>query len=401
MSPDALPFCGIAARDVPADSHSEGNTVKFTNAAAVSAVALASVLALAACSGDGARSSGTPNAGTSADAAADYSSLSGTITAGGSSAQANVQQAWTTAFTAQAGNVKINYDKSQGSGGGVTNWLNGSYDFAGTDAALSADQFTKAQTTCGSDGGVNIPVYLSGVSIIFKLDGVKKLNLDAKTIASIFAGTITQWNDPAITALNKGVTLPSTPISVVHRSDGSGTTNNFTTYLHQQAPAVWTWDAGTAWPNNVGSGQQGGSGVVNTVEAGNGTIGYADQSSIGDATAAAIEVGDTGTFVEYSEAAATESLAQSGTIAPQGEGDLTVDIDTTKITDATAYPIPLLSYDVLCRSFKDADQGKVTAAYLGFVVSKTGQEIGAKNADAAPLPHSYLAKAAETLASVK
>jgi phosphate transport system substrate-binding protein len=375
--------------------------VKFKKAAAVGAVALASALALTACSGNGGEvgSDGTSAASTSD--AVDYSSLSGTITAGGSSAQANVQAAWTAAFQAQASGVKINYDKSQGSGGGVTNWLNGSYDFAGTDAALSADQFTQAKTLCGADGAVNIPVYLSGVSIVYKLDGVSKLNLDAKTIASIFAGKITKWNDPAITALNSGVTLPATAISVVHRSDGSGTTNNFTTYLHQQAPSVWTWDAGTAWPNNVGSGQQGGSGVVNTVQAGNGTIGYADQSSIGDAAQAAIEVGSSGTFVEYSEAAATKSLDQSGQIAPQGDGDLTVSIDTTKITDTSAYPIPLLSYDVLCRSFKDATQGKITAAYLGFVVSKTGQQIGAKNAGAAPLPDSFLTKAADTLSSVK
>ena len=374
--------------------------MKFNKAAAVGTVALASALALTACSGNGGDASSTSSSAPSASAA-DYSSLSGTITAGGSSAQANVQAAWTAAFQAQAGGVKVNYDKSQGSGGGVTNWLNGSYDFAGTDAALSAEQFTQAKTTCGPDGAVNIPVYLSGVSIVYKLDGVSKLNLDAKTIASIFAGKITTWNDPAIAALNSGTSLPATPISVVHRSDGSGTTANFTTYLHQQAPSVWTWDAGTAWPNSVGSGQQGGSGVVNTVEAGNGTIGYADQSSIGNATQSSIEVGSTGKFVKYSEAAATKALDQSGQITPQGDGDLTVKIDTTKISDTSAYPIPLLSYDVVCKSFKNADQGKITAAYLGFVVSKTGQQVGAKNAGAAPLPDSFLTKAAKTLAAVK
>ncbi|MGN6206496.1 phosphate ABC transporter substrate-binding protein PstS [Humibacter sp.] len=374
--------------------------MKFKNAAAAGALALATALALSACSGAGG-GTGDSTTATKSSAPADYSSLSGTITAGGSSAQANVQQAWTAAFQAQAGNVKINYDKSQGSGGGVTNWLNGSYDFAGTDAALKPDQFTQAKTTCGPDGGIDIPVYLSGVDIIFKLDGVSKLNLDSKTIAQIFAGQITTWNDPAITALNKGVSLPSTPISVVHRSDGSGTTNNFTTYLHQQQPSIWTWDAGTAWPNNVGSGQQGGSGVVNTVQAGNGTIGYADQSDVGKATTAAVEVGNTGKFVQYSAAGATKSLALSGLVSPQGPGDLTVAIDTTKINDASAYPIPLLSYDVLCKTFKDANQGKVTAAYIGFVASKIGQQVAAKNAGSAPLPDSLIQKAAESLKSVK
>ena len=372
--------------------------MKFKNAAAVGAIALASALALAGCSGTGTGGS-TPSA-TKTTAAVDYSSLSGTITSGGSSAQKNVQQAWSAAFKAQASNVTINYDSTQGSGGGVTNWLNGSYDFAGSDAALNPDQWTQAQTAC-TGGGLNIPVYLSGVSIIFKLDGVSKLNLDAKTIASIFAGKITKWNDPAIAALNSGVTLPATAISVVHRSDGSGTTNNFTTYLNQQEPSIWTWPANTAWPNNVGSGQQGGSGVVNAVEAGNGTIGYADQSSIGNATQAAVEVGSTGTFVDYSAAAATESLDESGVLAPQGDGDLTVKIDTTKITNTSAYPIPLLSYAVLCKTFKDPAQAKLTTAYLGFIVSKTGQEVGAKNAGAAPLPDSFQTKAAATLATVK
>lgn len=372
--------------------------MKFKNAAAAGAVALTAALALSACSGNG----GSPTSTTTASSgAADYSSLSGTITSGGSSAQANVQQAWAAAFQAQASKVKINYDKSQGSGGGVTNWLSGSYDFAGTDASLKPDQFAQAKKTCGPDGGLDIPVYLSGVDIIFKLDGVSKLNLDSKTIASIFSGKITTWNDPAIAALNKGVTLPATPISVVHRSDASGTTNNFTTYLHQQQPSIWTWDAGTAWPNGIGSGQQGGSGVVNTVQAGTGTIGYADQSDVGKATTAAVEVGTTGTFVQYSAAGATKSLALSGVVSPQGPGDLTVNIDTTKITDVSAYPIPLLSYDVLCKTFKDANQGKLTAAYIGFLASKIGQQVAAKNAGSAPLPDSLIAKAEESLKSVK
>jgi phosphate transport system substrate-binding protein len=378
--------------------------VKLKNVAAAGALALVTALALSACSG----SDDDSNAGSTSSPAAstpsvDYSSLSGTITAGGSSAQANAQAAWTAAFKAQATGVTINYDKSQGSGGGVTNWLGGSYDFAGTDSALSADQFTQAQTTCGPDGGLNIPVYLSGVSVIYNLPGVDKLNLSAEVIAKIFSGAITTWNDPAIAALNSGANLPSSPIATVHRSDGSGTTNNFTTYLNQVAASAWTNAPSNAWPfPNVGSGQQGGSGVVNTVTATANSIGYADQSSIGKATQANIQAGTSGsTFVTYSAAAATKAFDAAAQDASQGEGDLTKKLDYTKISGASEYPIPLLSYAVLCKSFKDETQGKLTSAYIGFIGGKIGQEVGEKNAGAAALPASTQSEIAKTVALIK
>ncbi|AYG02856.1 phosphate ABC transporter substrate-binding protein PstS [Gryllotalpicola protaetiae] len=378
--------------------------MKLKNVAAAGALALATALALSAC-GSNDNGSSPSDTSTKSPAAAGPTidpSLSGTITAGGSSAQANAQKAWTAAFTAQAAGVKINYDGSQGSGGGVTNWLGGSYDFAGTDSALSSDQFTQAQTTCGADGGLNIPVYLSGVAVIYKLPNDPKVNLSGSVIAQIFNGKITNWNDQAIAALNSGTTLPNLPISVVHRSDGSGTTNNFTNYLNQIAPSDWTTPANNAWPNSVGSGQQGGSGVVNTVEAGSGTIGYADQSSIGSATKASIQAGTSGsTFVAYSAAAATKAFDSAAKDAAQGTGDLTKKLDYTAITGADEYPIPLLSYDVLCKSFKDSTQGKLTAAYIGFIGSKVGQEVGEKNAGAAALPESIQTEIAKTIALVK
>ena len=377
--------------------------MKLKNVAAAGALALATALALSAC---GSNSSDDSSGGSTKSPAAsnkvDYSSLSGTITAGGSSAQGNAQKAWTAAFTQQATGVTINYDSTQGSGGGVTNWLGGSYDFAGTDSALSADQFTQAQTSCGPDGGLNIPVYLSGVSVIYKLPGDPKVNLSGDVIAKIFSGKITKWNDPAITALNSGTTLPNLAISVVHRSDGSGTTNNFTNYLNQVAPSDWTTPANNAWPNNIGSGQQGGSGVVNTVEAGNGTIGYADQSSIGKATQAAIQAGTSGsTFVTYSAAAATKAFGAAAQDASQGDGDLTKKLDYTAISGADEYPIPLLSYDVLCKTFAKSDQGKLTAAYIGFIGSADGQKVGQANAGAAALPDSIQSEIAKTIALVK
>jgi phosphate transport system substrate-binding protein len=372
--------------------------VKLKNVAAVGAIALVTAIALSSCSSTPAAK---PTATKSAAPTVDLSTLSGTITAGGSSAQANAQAAWTAAFTSVATGVTINYDKSQGSGGGVTNWLAGSYDFAGTDSALNPTQITSAATTCGAGGGLDLPVYLSGVAIIFNLPGVTKLNLDSATIANIFNKKITKWNDPAIVADNLGVTLPSDSITPVVRSDGSGTTANFTTYLSQTQPSLWTYPVSTAWPVTGESAQQGGSGVVATVAAGKDTIGYADQSSIATATAAAIQLGTSKTFVKYSAAGATAAFKAAATAAPSGTGDLTQAIDTTKITAKGAYPIPLLSYDVVCSQYKDAAQAKLATAYIGFIASTNGQAVSAKNAGSAPLPANILADVTASLKLVK
>ncbi|HMH57695.1 MAG TPA: substrate-binding domain-containing protein, partial [Galbitalea sp.] len=113
--------------------------MKLKNVAAVGAIALVTAIALSSCSSPAAP---TPSATKSSAPTVDLSTLSGTITSGGSSAQANAQAAWTAAFTSVATGVTINYDKSQGSGGGVTNWLGGSYDFAGTDSSLNPTQVT-------------------------------------------------------------------------------------------------------------------------------------------------------------------------------------------------------------------------------------------------------------------
>jgi phosphate transport system substrate-binding protein len=372
--------------------------VKFKNVATAGAILVASAIALSGCS-----SSSTPEATASSapsTAAVDYSALSGTITAGGSSAQANAQAAWTTAFNAQAKGVTINYDKSQGSGGGVTNWTAGSYDFAGSDSPLNKDQQTAA-TLCGPDGAINLPIYLDGVAIVFNVAGVDKLNLSAETLAKIFALKITTWNDPAIAAENPDAKLPSTAITTVTRSDGSGTTKTFTNFLSQTAKDVWTYPADSAWPIAGTSAQKGTSGIVQAVQAGDGTIGYADHSAIGELKAAAVSVKGKD-FVPFSADAVTAAFDAAAKTADTGvKGDLAQDVDFTAISGTDAYPIPLVSYGILCTTFKDAKQKELTTAYLGWVGSDVGQKVAAKNAGAAQIPEKLLTEIAASLALVK
>jgi phosphate transport system substrate-binding protein len=370
--------------------------VKITRSGSIAAFALIGTLALAGCAATttgGSTSSPSASVDTTVAGPKIDSTLAGTITAGGSSAQANAETAWTAAFKAQAAGVTINYDKSQGSGGGVTNFLSGSYDFAGSDAALKPAQYTA--------GSIDLPAYLSGVALVYNLSGVTGLKLSSATIAKIFTLQIKTWNDPAIAADNSGVTLPSTPITVVTRSDGSGTTANFTKYLSDTQPSIFTAAPTNAWPIPGTSGQQGGSGVVAAVTAGAGTIGYADQSSVGTLAQAQIQVGTGKDFVAYSAAGATAAFAAAATTQAQGDGDLTQVIDYSKITDKSAYPIPLLSYVITTTTHKDATQGSLVKAYLGFIESTVGQAVAAKNANSAPLPDSILKDAQKSIALIK
>ena len=159
-----------------------------------------------------------------------------------------------------------------GSGAGVAAVTARTVDFGASDAPLTADQFNAC------NGCVQIPWALSATAIIYNLPGVKNLiKMDGPTLAKIFMGQITSWNDPAIAGLNKGLSLPSTKIAIIHRSDNSGTTYNLTDYLSSVSPA-WQSALGKGvavnWP--VGSGQRGSAGVAAAVQQTEGGIGYAD-----------------------------------------------------------------------------------------------------------------------------
>ena len=117
--------------------------------------------------------------------------------------------------------------------------------------------------------------------MVYNLQGVTDLHLAPATVAGIFNGSITDWNAPQIAADNPGKTLPDQAITPVHRSDESGTTQNFTDYLNKAAPDVWTAKAAGTWPVQAGEAAQGTSGVIGAVQGGNGTIGYADESQAG------------------------------------------------------------------------------------------------------------------------
>ncbi|GAA4302763.1 phosphate ABC transporter substrate-binding protein PstS [Klenkia terrae] len=346
-----------------------------TRAVTLSA-AFASTLALAAC--------GASNEGGSADAAGGSSSeeqLSGTLNGAGSSAQQAAMQGWTAGYSALQSDVTVNYDPV-GSGGGREQFLSGGVDFAGSDAALTDEELATAEERCGSDGVFELPDYISAIAVVYNLPGVDDLNLSPDTLAGIFTGTITTWDDAAIAEDNPDADLPSTTITPVHRADDSGTTKNFTDYLSKAAGDVWTEEPDGEWPLSGGEAANQTSGMVSAVTAGEGAIGYADESQAGDLGVANIGVGSE--FVAPSPEAAAAVVENSELQSGRGEFDFAYDINRTT-TSADEYPIVLVSYHIGCVSNDDAAQADLLKSFLGYVISEDGQQAAADAAGSAPL----------------
>lgn len=313
------------------------------------------------------------------------SDLSGDIAGAGASSQEVAVQAWTAGFQTANPGVEVTYD-SAGSGAGRESFQAGAVAFAGSDRPFTTEELegTFAGCTEGSDI-LQLPTYISPIAVVFNVAGVDSLDLDATTLAGLFSGKITNWNDPAIAALNPDVTLPDLPVTVVHRADDSGTTENFTDYLHQAAPAEWTWEPDGVWPATDAANEagQGTSGVISSVTAGNGTIGYADASRASEEglSTAAIKVGDE--FVTYSPEAAAAAVDASEFEENRPDGDLAVALDRT--TDAAGvYPIVLISYMIACAEYKNAP-APVVKGFLEYVASPEGQDAAAASAGNAPI----------------
>lgn len=361
---------------------------RVTRWSSAAAIALVGTLALSSCA---ANESATPDEGTT-------STLTGTLVGGGSSAQGSAQQAWVAAFQTANQDVTVEYDPT-GSGTGRDNFIAGANVFAGSDRAFN-DEEIAADNFAGCVAGtgiVEIPAYISPIAVIFNLDGISTLNLDPDTLAGIFKGTITNWNDSAIAAENPDVTLPDLTITAVHRSDDSGTTENFTDYLNAVSP-VWDAEADGVWPYDGGEAAAQTSGVVDAVTNGTGTIGYADASRAGDLGTVSVKVGDA--YVPYSSEAAAAIIDASPQVAGRGAADLAIEIDRNSDADGV-YPIVLVSYLIACAEYQDADNATLVKAYFDYIISPEGQAEGEKSAGSAAISETLYAKAKAAVDSIK
>jgi phosphate transport system substrate-binding protein len=330
-------------------------------------------LSLAACGSD-------PGADTpSGEGSEAGSGLAGELNGGGASSQESAMEAWRAGFQSANPDVTVNYDPT-GSGGGRENFISGAFAFAGSDAALDEEEMASAEAQCGEGGVIEYPGYISPVAVAFNLEGVDTLNMSAETIAKIFAGDIKKWDDAAIADDNPDAELPSTDITVVHRSDDSGTTENFQEYLHTVVPDVWTYEPEGIWPVKGQESAAQTSGVIGAARAGEGTITYADASQVSDLGTVAVGVGDE--FVEYSPEAAAAVVEGSPRV--EGTGDHVFAYDLKRDIAGT-YPIVLVSYHLACVTYEDAAQADLVKGFYTYILSDEGQESAANSAGSAPL----------------
>jgi phosphate transport system substrate-binding protein len=239
--------------------------------------------------------------------------------------------------------------------------------FAASDRAFTVDEIAEEDfVSCVPGTGIlEIPAYISPIAIIFNLDGVTSLNLDADTIAAIFMTDIDRWDNTAIAEQNPTVELPSQRITAVHRADDSGTTANFTSYLAEAAPN--TWDVGSIekWPLDFGGeAAPQTSGVVDAVTNGTGTIGYADASRAGNL----------------------------GTVA--------VEIDRAS-TESGVYPVVLISYLIACNEYLSGEKVDLIRGYLNYVINPEGQQAAAAGAGSAPISQRLFDKASAAVAAIR
>ncbi|MBC8090368.1 MAG: phosphate ABC transporter substrate-binding protein PstS [Pseudonocardia sp.] len=316
------------------------------------------------------------------DAGGEESTITGTIAGVGASAQGSAQEAWVAGFLEANPDVTdVTYDAA-GSGAGRDAFTSGGADFAGSDAYLDEEEIAAATETCGEAAFVEIPGYISPIAVAYNLPGVEALNLSAPVIAQIFNVQITTWNDPAIAALNEGVALPATTINAVHRSDESGTTENFVDYLSQAAPAEWTYEVSGDWPAPGGEAAAQTQGVAAALNASEGSIGYLDASQAGDLGVAAIQVGTE--FVAYSPEAAAAAVDAGEAVAGRPEYSFAIDLPRTT-TEAGVYPIVLVSYQIACVNYDDEEKANLVKAYFSYIISEEGQATAAENAGSAPI----------------
>ncbi|MDQ6918503.1 MAG: phosphate ABC transporter substrate-binding protein PstS [Candidatus Dormibacteraeota bacterium] len=272
-------------------------------------------------------------------------------------------------------NVSVNY-QAIGSGGGIKQFTAGTVDFGASDVPMTDAELTAAG---GASSLVEVPTILGVVSIAYNLPSVSRLQLDGPTLANIYLGKIKTWDDAAIASQNSGVTLPAKPITVVHRSDGSGTSYQFTDYLSKISP---DWKAGPGvgksvnWPAGIGA--SGNTAVAQAVKSTENAIGYVELAYVVQThMQQAYLKNQAGKYLQASIAGATAAAAKNTNVSP-------TNFSITNMDGDAAYPVASFSWVFIKKSIADSAKGRALVYLFKWVVSD-GQSFGTP-LDYAPLP---------------
>ncbi|MDG3011608.1 phosphate ABC transporter substrate-binding protein PstS [Rhodococcus sp. D2-41] len=348
------------------------------SSALVGLVGVVAVASLTACGSDNNAASSASGSVTPASSA----SCAGKdkLSAAGSSAQKNAMDQFTAKYievcNSKGKSKNVAYTAS-GSGDGRTQFIAKQIDFAGSDSAIKGDQAAKAKQRCAGTDAWNLPMVFGPVAMAYNLPGVDNLVLNGETIAKIFDGSVKNWNDPAIAALNPGVKLPDQQIGVVYRSDSSGTTDNFQTYLTAASHGAWTKGAGSDFVGGVGNGSKGSAGVAQAVRTTPGSIAYVEESFAAQNKLQTASLDSGSGPVALSTEAAAKSVAAAKFANPASD-DLTLDLKAMySSNEPGAYPLVLASYDIVCSKGYDADTAEAVKSFLTSAANEGQQGLGA------------------------
>lgn len=374
----------------------------------IAGLALATAVVAAACSSSGAttapttgaqsdapsEAAGTPAASPATGGTAIPTPPAGDITLQGAGATfpAPLYQSWFETYSGLYPNIKIDY-QAVGSGAGIKAITQQTVDFGASDAPMKDDEISALPSGTKI---IHIPTALGAVVVIFNLPGVTTLNLDAQNVADIFLGNITSWNDPKIAANNPGATLPDTPILVVHRSDGSGTTNAFTTYLAAVSPD-WNAKVGAGkevdWPTGIGA--KGNDGVAGGVQQNQGGVGYVELNYATQAQIPAANVKNAdGKFVAGSTAGVTSAAEAAAADWPaDGRQDPIINGP-----GADTYPIASYTFLLVYQDQADATKAEALVAFIAWAL--TDGQASEESLGYAPLPAPVQEKALASLHTI-
>ena len=354
-----------------------------------SAAGVALTFALAGCGNNAATTDTTTTDGAASSAPAATSNIK--LNAAGATFPYPVYSKWVEDYKAKTG-VQINY-QSVGSGAGIKQLKAKTVDFAGSDAPLKDKEMAEMPGEV-----VQMPSVGGAVVVAYNLPGAPAgLKMTGENIANIFMGNIKTWNDPALKAQNPGVNLPNTKINTVHRSDGSGTTNIFTTYLSQVAP-MWKSKVGAGktvdWPAN-GVGGKGNDGVTAAIKQSEGGIGYIELAyALQNKLPVASIKNAAGNFVAPTVETTTNAIEGA---LPLVQKDITAPISNAP--GDQAYPIAALTYILVYKQGQNPETTKATTDFLTWAMDEGQSEAAAL--DYAPLPASLVEINKKAIAELK
>ena len=347
--------------------------------AAVAGIAALTSVTLVACgdSNDNAADTGnndTANneSGSEEGAIEGLSGQTGQLVAEGATSQANAMDYFGSRYTEEVPGASLAYNAT-GSGSGIKNFIGNQASFAGSDSPLKDDEVEQAKERCGGNDAWHLPMVIGPVAIAYNIEGVDELNLTVDNIVEIFKGDITNWNDPKIKESNPDAELPDQNISVIYRSDESGTSDNFQKFLKSASDGKWT-DEGKAFPQGIGAGANGSTAVAEQVKATPGAITYVEAGYAHDLELGTANVDFGAGPVELTNDTVNTALDN---VEFKSEGnDMVVDADALFAQNVDgAYPLVLTTYEIVCSAGYDEETKNMVKDFLTVILDSQDDEL--------------------------